>query len=252
MKRPPMFLSRAIPLALALLSASTALAQGVPSATSEPRAVEVDVHTTDAGQALSAEDALRLGLSPDAGDTKLVPPSLTADAPAAWPEGLAAHRRHGSAQAAQRAGHLLRRVCVRHVEALRHLGGDAGPARGRVPPGAGHDLHGGGAAPVRAAHADGHPHAQGRRGPVPPAAHRARARARRRHREPALRPPVRRAVRRGRGVEGLRGAGAERGCVLQPAVPRGGVRPDGRGGEPPAPGRPGRGPRHQTTWSCPR
>ncbi|QAT81882.1 NB-dependent receptor [Corallococcus coralloides] len=83
-----MFLSRAIPLALALLSASTALAQGVPSATSEPRAVEVDVHTTDAGQALSAEDALRLGLSPDAGDTALVPPSLTADAPAAWPEGL--------------------------------------------------------------------------------------------------------------------------------------------------------------------
>ncbi|RKG89361.1 TonB family protein [Corallococcus sp. CA049B] len=83
-----MFLSRAFPLALALLSASTALAQGVPSATSEPRAVEVDVHATDAGQALSAEDALRLGLSPDAGDTTLVPPSLTADAPAAWPEGL--------------------------------------------------------------------------------------------------------------------------------------------------------------------
>ncbi|NNB90384.1 TonB family protein [Corallococcus sp. AB032C] len=85
-----MFLPRAAPLmlALALLSASTALAQGVPSSTSEPRAVEVDVHATDAGQALSAEDALRLGFSPDAGDTALVPPSLTADAPAAWPEGL--------------------------------------------------------------------------------------------------------------------------------------------------------------------
>ncbi|MBN8470493.1 TonB-dependent receptor [Corallococcus exiguus] len=85
-----MFLPLAAPLALALvlLSASTALAQGVPSSTSEPRAVEVDVHATDAGQTLSAEDALRLGLSPDAGDTALVPPSLTADAPAAWPEGL--------------------------------------------------------------------------------------------------------------------------------------------------------------------
>ncbi|GMU02396.1 hypothetical protein KH5H1_65160 [Corallococcus caeni] len=75
-------------LALALLSGATARAQGVPSATSEPRAVEVDVHATDAGQALSAEDAARLGLSADAGDTTLVPPSLTADAPAAWPEGL--------------------------------------------------------------------------------------------------------------------------------------------------------------------
>ncbi|RKI55145.1 TonB family protein [Corallococcus sp. AB049A] len=75
-------------LVLVLLSGATSHAQGVPSATSEPRAIEVDVHATDAGQALSAEDALRLGLSPDAGDTTLVPPSLTADAPAAWPEGL--------------------------------------------------------------------------------------------------------------------------------------------------------------------
>ncbi|RKI55147.1 TonB family protein [Corallococcus sp. AB049A] len=75
-------------LALVLLSGAAARAQGVPSATSEPRAIEVDVHATDAGQVLSAEDALRLGLSPDAGDTTLVPPSLTADAPAAWPEGL--------------------------------------------------------------------------------------------------------------------------------------------------------------------
>ncbi|MBN9681160.1 MULTISPECIES: TonB-dependent receptor domain-containing protein [unclassified Corallococcus] len=85
-----MFLPRAVLLALALvlLSAATARAQGVPSATSEPRAVEVDVHATDAGQALSSEDAVRLGLSPDAGDLALVPPSLIADAPAAWPQGL--------------------------------------------------------------------------------------------------------------------------------------------------------------------
>nr|WP_171439096.1 TonB-dependent receptor [Corallococcus exercitus] len=85
-----MSLPRAVPLVLALvlLSGASARAQGVPSATSEPRAVEVDVHATDAGQALSAEDVTRLGLSPDGGDTTLVPPSLTADAPAAWPEGL--------------------------------------------------------------------------------------------------------------------------------------------------------------------
>ncbi|RKH61443.1 TonB family protein, partial [Corallococcus aberystwythensis] len=75
-------------LALILLSGATSRAQGVPSTTSAPRAVEVDVHATDAGQALSAEDAVRLGLSSDGGDTSLVPPGLTADAPAAWPEGL--------------------------------------------------------------------------------------------------------------------------------------------------------------------
>lgn len=74
--------------ALVLLLGTSALAQGVPSATSEPRQLEVDVHVTDAGTTLSAEDAARLGLSPDAGDATLVPPTLTADAPAAWPEGL--------------------------------------------------------------------------------------------------------------------------------------------------------------------
>lgn len=90
LKRSPMVLPRAVHLVLALvlLACATARAQGVPSATSEPRAVEVDVHATDAGQTLSAEDAARLGLSPDAGDTPLAPPVLTADAPAAWPEGL--------------------------------------------------------------------------------------------------------------------------------------------------------------------
>ncbi|RKH40909.1 TonB-dependent receptor domain-containing protein [Corallococcus llansteffanensis] len=74
--------------AFLLLLGTGARGQGVPSATSEPRTVEVDLQSTDGGQALSAEDALRLGLSPDAGDTALIPPTLTADAPAAWPEGL--------------------------------------------------------------------------------------------------------------------------------------------------------------------
>ncbi|WP_244227416.1 energy transducer TonB, partial [Corallococcus aberystwythensis] len=85
-----MSLHRAVRLVLAavLLSGALAHAQGVPSATSEPHAVEVDVHATDAGQALSAEDAVRLGLSTDGSDATLVPPGLTADAPAAWPEGL--------------------------------------------------------------------------------------------------------------------------------------------------------------------
>ncbi|RYZ34524.1 MAG: TonB family protein, partial [Myxococcaceae bacterium] len=79
--------SRLLP-ALVLLASLGARAQGVPSATSEPRTVEVDLQSHDGGQALSAEDAARLGLSPDAGDTALIPPTLTADAPAAWPEGL--------------------------------------------------------------------------------------------------------------------------------------------------------------------
>jgi len=63
-------------------------AQGVPSAASEPRRVEVDVQTSDAGTTLSAEDATRLGLTTDGGVAQLVPPSLLEDAPAAWPEGL--------------------------------------------------------------------------------------------------------------------------------------------------------------------
>ncbi len=63
-------------------------AQGVPSPASEPRTVEVEVQATDGGSAVSAEDARRLGL--DGGEAALVPPALLADAPAAWPEGLAA------------------------------------------------------------------------------------------------------------------------------------------------------------------
>ncbi|HEX8436412.1 TonB-dependent receptor domain-containing protein [Archangium sp.] len=65
-----------------------ARAQGVPSTASEPRSVEVDLQTSDAGTTVSAEDAERLGLSTDGGVARLVPPSLLADAPAAWPEGL--------------------------------------------------------------------------------------------------------------------------------------------------------------------
>ncbi len=48
----------------------------------------MDVHSSDAGTTLSAEDATRLGLSTDGGVAQLVPPSLLEDAPAAWPEGL--------------------------------------------------------------------------------------------------------------------------------------------------------------------
>ncbi|WP_163991457.1 TonB-dependent receptor domain-containing protein [Pyxidicoccus caerfyrddinensis] len=59
-------------------------AQGVPSPASEQRAVEVDVQATDAGTAVSAEDAERLGLTPG----ELVPPTLVTESPAAWPEGL--------------------------------------------------------------------------------------------------------------------------------------------------------------------
>jgi TonB family protein len=63
-------------------------AQGVPSTASEPRTVEVELQTSDAGTTLSAEDSQRLGLVTDGGMAQLVPPSLLADSPAAWPEGL--------------------------------------------------------------------------------------------------------------------------------------------------------------------
>ena len=45
--------------------------------------------TSDAGTTLSAEDSQRLGLTTDGGVAQLVPPSLLADSPAAWPEGRA-------------------------------------------------------------------------------------------------------------------------------------------------------------------
>jgi len=63
-------------------------AQGVPSASTEPRRVEVEVQSSETGAALSAEDAKRLGLSPEGGEAQLLPPTLLEDAPAAWPEGL--------------------------------------------------------------------------------------------------------------------------------------------------------------------
>jgi TonB family protein len=65
-----------------------ARAQGVPSSASEPRKVEVDLQSSEAGTTLSSEDAARLGLSTDGGEARLVPPSLLQDAPASWPEGL--------------------------------------------------------------------------------------------------------------------------------------------------------------------
>ncbi|MCE9671660.1 TonB-dependent receptor [Myxococcus stipitatus] len=64
------------------------LAQGLPSPASDPRQVEVELETGDDGAAVSAEDAARLGLSPDGREVKLVPPALTRDSPAPWPEGL--------------------------------------------------------------------------------------------------------------------------------------------------------------------
>ncbi|MFP2924118.1 TonB-dependent receptor domain-containing protein [Pyxidicoccus sp. 3LG] len=63
-------------------------AQAAPSATSEPRAVEVDVQATDAGTGISSDDASRLGMNTDGGVVSLQPPVLLADSPAAWPEGL--------------------------------------------------------------------------------------------------------------------------------------------------------------------
>ena len=76
-----------------LLLALTALpgvvaAQAPPAATSEPRAVEVDVEASDAGTAVSSDDASRLGLDADGGAVWLQPPKLVTDSPAAWPEGL--------------------------------------------------------------------------------------------------------------------------------------------------------------------
>ncbi|WNG57272.1 TonB family protein [Archangium gephyra] len=63
-------------------------AQGLPPTTGEQRAVEVDVHATDAGTTLSAEDARRLGFSTDGGEATLLPPVLLQESPAAYPEGL--------------------------------------------------------------------------------------------------------------------------------------------------------------------
>ncbi|MFP2906080.1 energy transducer TonB, partial [Pyxidicoccus sp. 3LFB2] len=63
-------------------------AQAPPSATSEPRAVEVEVQATDAGTAISSDDASRLGLGSTDGGVSLHPPTLVADSPAAWPQGL--------------------------------------------------------------------------------------------------------------------------------------------------------------------
>ncbi|MBZ4422315.1 TonB-dependent receptor domain-containing protein [Myxococcus sp. RHSTA-1-4] len=63
-------------------------AQAPPTATSEPREVEVDVLATDAGTAVSEDDASRLGLDADGGAAWLQPPRRVADSPAAWPEGL--------------------------------------------------------------------------------------------------------------------------------------------------------------------
>ncbi|NMO13784.1 TonB-dependent receptor [Pyxidicoccus fallax] len=77
-----------LPLLLVAAWPGLAGAQGVPSPSSEPRAVEVDVQSIDGGTAISAEDAERLGLSGPGADATLVPPTLVADSPAPWPEGL--------------------------------------------------------------------------------------------------------------------------------------------------------------------
>lgn len=71
-----------------LLFPGPGAAQGLPPTTGEQRAVEADVHATDAGTALSAEDARRLGLATDGGEATLVPPVLTQESPAAYPEEL--------------------------------------------------------------------------------------------------------------------------------------------------------------------
>ncbi|NTX52117.1 TonB-dependent receptor domain-containing protein [Myxococcus sp. CA039A] len=63
-------------------------AQGLPAPSAESRTVEVELQSTDGGTSVSAEDATRLGLTTDGGEAALVPPTLVADAPAAWPVGL--------------------------------------------------------------------------------------------------------------------------------------------------------------------
>ena len=82
----------ALRLALFLLVLSTlpgvSGAQAPPAATSEPRAVELDVEATDAGTSIASDDAERLGLAADGGAVWLQPPALVADSPAMWPEGL--------------------------------------------------------------------------------------------------------------------------------------------------------------------
>ncbi|MCY1015659.1 TonB-dependent receptor domain-containing protein [Pyxidicoccus sp. MSG2] len=85
-----MTISRRLAVFLFALSAlpGVAGAQAPPTATSEPRAVEVDVQTTDAGTVVSSDDASRLGLAADGGAVWLQPPTLVANSPAAWPEGL--------------------------------------------------------------------------------------------------------------------------------------------------------------------
>ena len=77
-----------LPLLLLVVVPQLAGAQGVPSPSSEQRAVEVDVHASDAGTSVSAEDATRLGLSSPGTEAKLEPPTLVADSPAPWPHGL--------------------------------------------------------------------------------------------------------------------------------------------------------------------
>ncbi|NVJ24147.1 TonB-dependent receptor [Myxococcus sp. AM011] len=78
-----------VPLLLwAVCLPTLARGQAAPSATSEPRAVEVDVQATDAGTTVSAEDAARLKLEADGGSVSLLTPQLVTESPATWPEGL--------------------------------------------------------------------------------------------------------------------------------------------------------------------
>ncbi|NTX10931.1 TonB-dependent receptor [Myxococcus sp. CA056] len=85
-----MRLERSSLLPLLVLAAVPFLvrAQGLPAPSAESRTVEVELQSTDGGTSVSAEDATRLGLTTDGGEATLVPPTLVADAPAAWPVGL--------------------------------------------------------------------------------------------------------------------------------------------------------------------